>query len=108
MTTSANDYWGRPGLGEAILAALSETGKDLDSLSVDDLAPFDQYHGGGKATTIRLARLAGLHAGMHVLDVGGGLGVPARTLAVEFGCEVTVLDPVETYLEAGKKLTSYL
>src|SRR5262245_53702875 len=80
-----NDYWGREGLGQAILDALVAAGKNLDTLTLDDLAPADQFHGGGKAATVRLAHLAGLTPGTRVLDVGGGLGGPARTLAVEFG-----------------------
>lgn len=103
-----NDYWGRTGLAPAILAALVAAGKRLDALTIDDLAPFDQFHGGGKAATVRLARLAGLVPGTRVLDVGGGLGGPARTLAVEFGCQVTVLDVTESYVQAGTLLTTHL
>ena len=80
-----NDYWGRDGLGQAILDVLAASGKNLNALTIDDLVPLDQFHGGGKAATARLARLAGLSPGTRVLDVGGGLGGPARTLAVELG-----------------------
>lgn len=71
-----NRHWGRDDLGPAILAALATAGKNLDVLTIDDLAPADQYHRGGKEMTILLARLAGLVPGMRVLDVGGGLGGP--------------------------------
>jgi hypothetical protein len=67
-----NDYWGRDGLGQAILNALVASGKNLDALTIDDLAPTDQFHGGGKAATVRLAHLTGLSPGTRVLDVGGG------------------------------------
>jgi ubiquinone/menaquinone biosynthesis C-methylase UbiE len=103
-----SEYWDRDDLERDILNALKAAGKDLEELSIDDLAPFDQFHGGGKGTTVRLARLAGLAPGMRVLDVGGGLGGPARTLAVEFGCLVTVLDLAESYLKAGEALTRRL
>jgi SAM-dependent methyltransferase len=93
MSNSMNEYWGREDLEGRILAALRESGKDLDALTIDDLAPFDHYHGGGKATTIRLAQLAGVTAGMRVLDVGGGLGGPARLLAAEYTSRVTVVGP---------------
>jgi sarcosine/dimethylglycine N-methyltransferase len=69
-----HDYWGREGLGQAILDALVAAGKNLDALTIDDLAPADQFHGGGKAATVRLAHLAGVSPGTRVLDVGGGLG----------------------------------
>jgi ubiquinone/menaquinone biosynthesis C-methylase UbiE len=107
-TTAISDYWGRDGLGQRILDALAASGKNLDRLSIDDLAPTDQFHGGGKAATVRLARLAGLSPGTRVLDVGGGLGGPARTLAVEFGCHVTVVDLTESYVRAAEILTARL
>ncbi len=68
----------------------------------------DHFHGGGKGSTVRLAQLAGLTPGLQVLDVGGGLGGPARTLAVEFGCHVTVIDLTESYIQAATELTARL
>ena len=103
---AANAYWGRDGLERAILDALVAAGKDAHALTVHDLAPADQFHGGGKKATDRLARLAGLRPGLRVLDVGGGLGGPARTLATEFGCHVTVVDLTESYVRAGRALTA--
>lgn len=102
---AANAYWGRDGLGQAILDALVASGKDLDALTVDDTAPLDQFHGGGKLATERLARLADFPPGTHVLDVGGGVGGPARTLVARFGCRVTLVDPTESYVTAGRMLT---
>lgn len=103
-----NMYWDRDGLAEAILETLVIAGKHLDTLTIDDLAPLDQFHAGGKAATMRLARLAGLAAGVRVLDVGGGLGGPSRTLAGEFGCHVTVVDLTESYVRAATMLTARL
>jgi len=60
MSYDANTYWGRQGLERAILDALAATGKDVGKLTIDDLAPADQFHSGGKSSTVRLARLAGL------------------------------------------------
>jgi ubiquinone/menaquinone biosynthesis C-methylase UbiE len=101
-------HWEREHLAEAILAALAAAGKDLDALTVDDLAVTDQFHGGGKAATLRLAKLFGAGPGQRVLDVGGGLGGPARTLAVEFGCRVTVVDLTESFVRAARLLTARL
>ena len=99
------DYWERKDLAETIQAALVAAGKNLDALSVDDLAITDQFHGGGKPSTLRLARLLAPTPGTRVLDVGGGLGGPARTLAVEFGCRVTVVDLTTSFVRAGQMLT---
>jgi len=103
-----DDYWGRDGLAPAIFDALAASGKNLDALTIDDLSPMDHFHGGGKEVTVRLARLAGLTPGLRVLDVGGGLGGPARTLAVEFGCHVTVVDLTESYVHAAGEITDRL
>src|SRR5213594_3194017 len=108
MTYDANAYWGRQGLERTILDALAASGKDIDRLTIDDLALADQFHSGGKSSTVRLARLAGLKPGTRVLDVGGGLGGPARTLASEFGCQVTVVDLTESYVQAATMLTARL
>ena len=105
---AANAYWGRTDLERRILDALAAAGKDLDALTIEDLGPADHFHGGGKVATDRLARLAQLAPGTRVLDVGGGLGGPARTLAVEHGCHVTVVDPTESYVRAGEALTRRL
>ena len=103
-----NEYWGREDLGQTILDALAAAGKNLEALTIDDMAATDQFHSGGKGATVRLARLAGLAPGTRVLDVGGGLGGPARTLAIEFGCRVTVIDLTESYVSAAAMLTERL
>ena len=92
-----DDYWGRDGLALAIFDALAASA-----------SPMDHFHGGGKEVTVRLARLAGLTPDLQVLDVGGGLGGPARTLAVEFGCHVTVVDLTESYVHAAGEITDRL
>jgi sarcosine/dimethylglycine N-methyltransferase len=106
--SAATEYWEREGLERAILDALVAAGKDIDALSVNDLAPADHFHGGAKKATDRLARLAGLRPGQRVLDVGGGIGGPARTLAAQYGCTVTVIDPTESFVRAGAALTARL
>jgi ubiquinone/menaquinone biosynthesis C-methylase UbiE len=104
------DFWDRDDLESAVLAALDAlvAAAATERPTVDLLAPLDQFHGGGKAATTRLARLAALAPGVQVVDVGGGLGGPARTLAVEHGCRVTVLDLAPSYVRAGAALTARL
>lgn len=101
---SLNEHYGRRDLGAAILEGLRSAGKDPDALTPDDLAPVDQFHIRGKEATLGLASLAGFQRGIHVLDVGGGLGGAARTLAHELGCRVTVLDLTEEYCRVGEDL----
>ena len=102
---AVNAHYGSAARLETILAALRAAGKDIDALTIDDLAPFDQFHTGARASTLALAELARLASGLHVVDVGGGIGGPARVLAREHGCRVTVVDLTEEYCRVGAELT---
>jgi ubiquinone/menaquinone biosynthesis C-methylase UbiE len=101
-----NTHYAGRDLAADILAVLHATGKDIGQLTPDDLAAVDQFHIRGKEATLELAHLAGLTSGLHVLDVGGGLGGPARTLAAEFNCDITVLDLTEAYCRVGEMLSA--
>ena len=103
---SVGEHYGRGEVVAKILEALRSAGKDPYALTADDLVPIDQLHARGREATRELAGLAGITAGMRVLDVGGGLGGPARTLAGEFGCTVEVLDITEEFCRAGEVLTA--
>ena len=98
-------HYERAGLADAILGGLREAGKNPDRFGYDDLAPVDHFHTLGKEATEALARLAAVKPGTRVLDVGGGLGGPARMLAAEYGCDVTVVDLTEAYCRLGELLT---
>jgi ubiquinone/menaquinone biosynthesis C-methylase UbiE len=102
----ARTHWSRPHLAEALLDAVTTLGIDLRTATPEVMAPLDQFHGGGKDATRELARRVGGLAGKHVLDVGGGLGGPARMLAVEYEARVTVFDLTADYLQAGELLTA--
>ena len=98
-------HYGVGGITERILAGLELAGKDVNSLTVDDLAPIDEFHTRGRESTVELAELANLKASDLVLDVGCGLGGTARHLAEQLGCNVIGIDLTEEYISVGKKLT---
>jgi SAM-dependent methyltransferase len=100
-----NRHYGAVQLSARILERLRAAGKDPATITRDDLATFDEFHTGGRESTRGLARLAGLRPGMRVLDVGSGIGGPARTLAAEFGAEVVGLDLTEEFCRAATTLT---
>lgn len=100
-----NAHYGRAGLEASVLEALRKMGKDPERFAAVDLAPFDQFHIGGRDATLHLARLAELPRGARVLDVGGGLGGPARTLVTEYDCRVTVVDLTEEFCRVGALFT---
>jgi ubiquinone/menaquinone biosynthesis C-methylase UbiE len=95
-------------ISQRIIARLIEAGKDLERLTRDDLASFDEFHAGGRDSTRELARLAAIAGGSEVLDIGCGIGGPARTLAAEFACRVTGIDLTQSYCQAASMLSSKL
>lgn len=105
IAQAINTYYTPADLGGAILAGLRATGKNPDAPTVDDLAPVDQFHTGGKAATLELAGLVPASGEMNVLDVGGGIGGAARLLASQMGCTVTVVDLTDAYCQVGEMLT---
>jgi ubiquinone/menaquinone biosynthesis C-methylase UbiE len=100
-----NQHYGFGEIMEKIEAGLDLAGKDADSLTVDDLAPIDEFHIRGRESTLEVAELANLKASDLVLDVGCGLGGTARHLAEQYKCNVAGLDLTEEYISVGKKLT---
>jgi SAM-dependent methyltransferase len=97
-------HYTRRSLGDTILSALREAGKDLEHLTPDDLAPVDEFHSGQRNATVRLAQLAGVAGTEDVLDVGCGIGGPSRFLAKAFGCRVTGLDLTAEFVEVATML----
>jgi sarcosine/dimethylglycine N-methyltransferase len=85
---------------------LAAQGLTPDSpLKVSDLTPFDQYHyHGTKAVDEAIAAL-GLKPGMRVLDIGAGIGGPARYIAEKSGAHVTALELQEDLSAVGEDLT---
>ena len=87
---------------QTILQALETAGKDIDRLTLDDLAQIDEFHIRGPEATAQMAEEIGIDAEMQVLDVGCGLGGPSRRLASNYGCRVTGLDLTEAYCRAAE------
>ena len=77
-------HYEQSGLLERIMAGLKTLGKDLGHLTHEDLAPADEFHSHGRSATRSLAELAEIPRGSRVLDVGSGLGGPARFLAATY------------------------
>lgn len=100
-----SSYYEGPEIVERLRTALTEAGLDPNALDVDDLAPLDEFHALGRAATLALADLAGVRAGQRVLDVGAGIGGPARVLAARYGADVTALDATPRFCRAAEMLT---
>lgn len=92
------------GLTERLKAALAGFGPEEQRLTPRQLAGIDQFHTRGYPAALELAKLAEVSAATSVLDIGSGIGGPARVLAETCGCEVTGVDLSEPFVEAARYL----
>jgi ubiquinone/menaquinone biosynthesis C-methylase UbiE len=98
-------HYGSTDLERNVLAALKAAGKDVERLSIDDLSELDEFHLGWRAQTAGLADRLKLTPVEHLLDIGCGIGGPARYCAARHGCEVTGLDLTPSFVALAKSLT---
>ena len=105
---AVSSHYGISGILDSILKGLESSGKNLQSLVPNDLAPIDEFHTRGKESTIEIANLAQLQFHHNVLDVGCGLGGSARYIANEFGCSVMGVDLTDEYINVANKLTEFV
>jgi ubiquinone/menaquinone biosynthesis C-methylase UbiE len=89
----------------AFLDALKQMGKDPERFTAMDLSTGDEFHLGALPVTAALANDLGLAPGMHVLDVGCGIGGPARYFAEVRKCRVTGIDLTEEFVQVATELT---
>lgn len=98
-------YYTRGKLEDSILQALKQAGKDPSNLTHADLSALDEFHVGGRESTQELAAQMELRPGLRLLDVGSGIGGPARYFASEHGCKVTGVDLTEEFVLVSRSLT---
>lgn len=91
---------------ERIYNELRARGIDDEApLEVEDLTPFDQYHYHGTKAVDDAITALHLTSASKVLDVGAGIGGPARYIASKLGCSVTALELQEDLNATARDLT---
>jgi SAM-dependent methyltransferase len=113
MTTAINTeitthYCSAGGLASRIRNDLASAGKDVGRLTLEDLAPVDEFHIRGSQATLELAARMELTADSHALDVGSGLGGSARTISRAYGCRVTGIDLTPEFCDAANEISAWL
>ncbi len=104
------DHYARSGSGAAIAARIltalrAHAGADV-AITPETLAPLDHLHGRGAQATEELVTLLEPCAGEAILDIGSGLGGPARWIATRFGCSMTGVDLTEEHCDAARALNA--
>lgn len=102
---SISDHWGTGDVFGRILEAMAGAGISPETVTVDQLAPVDHFHARGFPATKDLADLLPVKAGDRLVDIGCGIGGPARYLAERFDCYVQGIDITGPFVEAANKLS---
>ena len=100
------DHYGSDGIAERILAALREAAGPEAAVTPDALAPIDHFHGRGVLATEELVALLKPEPGEHLLDIGSGIGGPARWIASRCGVRVTGVDLTPEFCAAARALNA--
>ena len=98
-------HYSHGALERTILDALRTAGKNPDKLELDDLEPFDEFHAGGREATVDFGSQMGLGRGAYVLDIGSGIGGPARYFAQALGWRVVGVDLTREFVEVATSLS---
>jgi len=105
---SISDHWGTGDVFARIMKAMEAASISPDTVTVEQLAPVDHFHARGFPATVELADALPIKAGHHIVDIGCGLGGPARYLAERFGCRVSGIDITVPFVDAANRLTTLL
>ena len=103
-----SDHYSQGGLLARLEANLREDGVDPASPPLEELAPYDHFHGRGLEATGDMADRLPVSAKDWILDIGSGLGGPARYMARRFGCRVSGIDLTAEFCEVARLLTARL
>ena len=101
-------HYSRGNLLERLNAALRDDGVDPFRPDIETLAPYDQFHGRGVEATQEMAESLAIAATDHILDIGSGIGGPARYLSRRFSCRVTGIDLTPEFCEVARHLSRLL
>lgn len=103
-TTLVESHYTRGGLFAAIQAGIEELGKTLETVTIEDLGPVDEFHIGGRLATRDFLDQLTIGPGDHVLDVGCGIGGASRFAATAYGCRVSGIDLTREFIDTGTTL----
>ena len=105
---AVSDHYAHGELLSSIEAALGKLGKTVNTVSIDDLGPVDEFHIGGRLATENFLSKLNFAEQDHILDVGCGLGGAARFVARKYNAKVTGIDLTHEYIQTGNALSVWV
>lgn len=105
---TVSEHYSHGELLGAIQASLSKLGKTFNSVTIEDLAPVDEFHIGGRLATENLLDQVNFSNQSDIVDVGCGLGGASRFVANKYNNRVTGVDLNEEYIKVGKVLNEWV
>jgi SAM-dependent methyltransferase len=102
--TRVQDHYARTDIVDRALAALRAANGAEAPITPETLAPIDHFHGRGVLATEEMALRLDPQPTDRILDIGCGIGGPARWIANKSGCRVTGIDLTPEFCEAGRQL----
>ena len=105
---AVSEHYTHADLLNSIHAALAKLGKTVDSVTIEDLAPVDEFHIGGRQATEHFLSQLNVSEQDHILDVGCGLGGASRFVANKYHNHVSGIDLTKEYIETGKALCTWV
>jgi SAM-dependent methyltransferase len=101
-------HYARTELLAAIRDGVAKLGKTPATVTVEDLAPVDEFHVGGREASEAFLDQLSLVPSHRVLDIGCGLGGSARFAATRYGCRVTGIDLTNAFIATGESLCDWV
>jgi ubiquinone/menaquinone biosynthesis C-methylase UbiE len=102
------NHYSHGDLLNVIESAVSALGKTTATVTIEDLAPVDEFHIGGRKATDHLLKQLNISPQSHVLDLGCGLGGASRFVATHYHCQVNGIDLTPEYIQTGQALCAWL
>ncbi len=102
------DHYTHGSLVDVIEDGFNRQGRSISDISLDDMSVIDEFHIGGRQASEGFLSQLQLKEQSLVLDVGCGLGGPARFVADRFGCSVSGIDLTAEYVDTGNVISNWV
>jgi SAM-dependent methyltransferase len=103
-----SDHYTHGDLTAVIRGGIERLGKTTSSVTIDDLAPVDEFHVGGRQASEHFLDQLELTPDKRILDIGSGLGGAARFVGSRYRCRVDGIDLTAEYVETGMEICKWV